>query len=243
MLAIENVTRTFDNGAGFKNIDLTVNEGEIIGILGTSGCGKSTLLRVLSGLDQGYKGTIKINDEVITSVHEKIGMVFQEARLMPWLTVIENVGFGLKVKNRSEQREKAQQLIQSVGLTGFENQYPKDLSGGMAQRVAIARALVSAPEILLLDEPFSALDAFTKMKLQDLLLSIWNEYKSTFVLVTHDIDEALYLCDRILILRGQPGIVYEELRIEIPRPRARGDLLLAQLKDKVLSLLDLSKQE
>lgn len=243
MLAIENVTRTFENGAGFRNIDLTVNEGEIIGILGTSGCGKSTLLRVLSGLDQGYKGTIKINDEVITSVHEKIGMVFQEARLMPWLNVIENVGFGLKVKDQSERKKKAQQLIQSVGLTGFENQYPKDLSGGMAQRVAIARALVSAPEILLLDEPFSALDAFTKMKLQDLLLSIWNEYKSTFVLVTHDIDEALYLCDRILILRGQPGIVYEELKIDAPRPRARGDLLLAQLKDKVLNLLDLSKQE
>lgn len=241
MLAIENVTRTFDNGAGFKNIDLTVNKGEIIGILGTSGCGKSTLLRVLSGLDQGYKGTIKINNEALTSVHEKIGMVFQEPRLMQWLTVTENVGFGLK--DRTERKKKAQQYIQSVGLSGFEKLYPKDLSGGMAQRVAIARALVSAPEILLLDEPFSALDAFTKMKLQDLLLSIWNEYKTTFVLVTHDIDEALYLCDRILILRGQPGIVYEELKVDLPRPRARGDVLLAKLKDKILNLLDLSKYE
>lgn len=241
MLAIENVTRTFENGAGFKNIDLTVNEGEIIGILGTSGCGKSTLLRVLSGLDQGYKGTIKINNEVITSVHEKIGMIFQEPRLMQWLTVIENVGFGLK--NRFERKKKAQHYIQSVGLEGFENQYPKDLSGGMAQRVAIARALVTAPEILLLDEPFSALDAFTKMKLQDLLLSIWNEFKSTLVLVTHDIDEALYLCDRILILRGQPGMVYEELKVDLPRPRARGDVSLAQLKDKILNLLDLSKHQ
>jgi len=241
MLAIENVTRTFENGAGFKNIDLTVNEGEIIGILGTSGCGKSTLLRVLSGLDQGYKGTIKINNEVITSVHEKIGMIFQEPRLMQWLTVIENVGFGLK--DRSERKKKAQHYIHSVGLAGFENQYPKDLSGGMAQRVAIARALVTAPEILLLDEPFSALDAFTKMKLQDLLLSIWNEFKSTLLLVTHDIDEALYLCDRILILRGQPGIVYEELKVDLPRPRARGDVSLAQLKDKILNLLDLSKHQ
>lgn len=241
MLAIENVTRTFENEAGFKNIHLTVNKGEIIGILGTSGCGKSTLLRVLSGLDQGYKGTIKINNEAINSVHEKIGMVFQEPRLMPWLTVIENVGFGLK--DPSERKKKSQQFIEFVGLSGFENQYPKDLSGGMAQRVAIARALVSAPEILLLDEPFSALDAFTKMKLQDLLLSIWNEYKSTFILVTHDIDEALYLCDRILILRGQPGIVHEELKIDVPRPRARGDIKLAQLKDEVLHLLDLSKHE
>ncbi|WP_102347163.1 ABC transporter ATP-binding protein [Bacillus sp. Marseille-P3661] len=239
MLAIENVTRTFNNGAGFKNINLTVNEGEVLGILGTSGCGKSTLLRVLAGLDQGYNGTIKINDDIIDSVHEKIGMIFQEPRLMPWLTVIENVAFGLK--NAPDRKEKAKHYIQSVGLAGFESHYPKDLSGGMAQRVAIARALVTAPEILLLDEPFSALDAFTKMKLQDLLLSIWQEYKSTFVLVTHDIDEALYLCDRVLILRGQPGEIYEELTIDVPKPRSRGDIKLAQLKEQILNHLDLSR--
>ncbi|MBU8880131.1 ABC transporter ATP-binding protein [Bacillus sp. FJAT-29790] len=239
MLAIENVSRTFTNGeTGFKNINLSVNKGEIIGILGTSGCGKSTLLRVLSGLDEEYRGTVRIGGEAVRSVHEKIGMIFQEHRLLPWLKVIENVAFGLN--NSLQKNEKASKYLDSVGLKGFENHYPKDLSGGMAQRVAIARVLVTAPEILLLDEPFSALDAFTKMQLQDLLLSIWQQYQSTILLVTHDIDEALYLCDRIIILRGQPGEVYSEIAIDQPKPRARGDAYLGQLKEKIIHLLDLS---
>lgn len=239
MLAIENVSRTFANGeTGFKNINLTVQKGEIIGILGTSGCGKSTLLRVLSGLDEGYAGTVKIYGNIVRSVHEKIGIIFQEPRLLPWLNVIDNVAFGL---NNNEQKiEIAKKYISLVGLAGFENHYPKDLSGGMAQRVAIARALVTAPEILLLDEPFSALDAFTKMQLQDLLLSIWEQYQSTMLLVTHDVDEALYLCDRIIILRGQPGEIFDMLTIEQKRPRTRGDAYLGQLKEKIINLLDLS---
>ncbi|EIJ82155.1 ABC transporter-like protein [Bacillus methanolicus PB1] len=239
MLAIENVSRTFANGeTGLKNINLTVQKGEIIGILGTSGCGKSTLLRVLSGLDEGYAGTVKIDGDIVRSVHEKIGIIFQEPRLLPWLNVIDNVAFGLK--NNDQKMEIAKKYISLVGLAGFENHYPKDLSGGMAQRVAIARALVTAPEILLLDEPFSALDAFTKMQLQDLLLSIWEQYQSTMLLVTHDVDEALYLCDRIIILRGQPGEICDMLTIEQKRPRARGDAYLGQLKEKIINLLDLS---
>ncbi|MBA9026403.1 MULTISPECIES: ABC transporter ATP-binding protein [Bacillaceae] len=239
MLAIENVSRTFSNGeTGFKNISLSIQKGEIIGILGTSGCGKSTLLRVLSGLDVGFKGSVLIDGEAVSSVHEKIGMIFQEPRLLPWLKVIENISFGLT--NDLNKHEKASKYLESVGLKGFENHYPKDLSGGMAQRVAIARALVTAPEILLLDEPFSALDAFTKMQLQDLLFSIWKQYESTILLVTHDIDEALYLCDRIVILRGQPGMIYSEIVIDQPKPRARGDAYLGQLKDKIIHLLDLS---
>lgn len=235
MLAVKNVSRTFSNGAtGFKNVNFETKKGEIIGVLGTSGCGKSTLLRVLSGLDADYTGTVKISGDTIKSVHEKVGVIFQESRLMPWLTVKENISFGLR---DSQKDEKAQEYIKLVGLQGFENHYPKDISGGMAQRVSIARALITAPEVLLLDEPFSALDAFTKMQLQDLLLTIWNEYKSTMLLVTHDIDEALYLCDRIIILKGQPGEIYETIQINAQRPRSRGDVKLAQLKAEILALL------
>lgn len=236
MLAVQNVSRTFSNGTtGFKNINLETKQGEIVGVLGTSGCGKSTLLRVLAGLDSDYTGTVKISGDIIKSVHEKVGVIFQESRLMPWLTVLENISFGLK--NDSKKNEKAQEYVKLVGLQGFENHYPKDISGGMAQRVSIARALITAPEVLLLDEPFSALDAFTKMQLQDLLLTIWEKYKSTMIVVTHDIDEALYLCDRIVILKGQPGEVYQTIQIDDPKPRSRGDIKLAQLKAEILSLL------
>jgi sulfonate transport system ATP-binding protein len=242
MLSLENVSRTFSGGsAGFKNISLASEQGEIIGLLGTSGCGKSTLLRVLSGLDSEYTGTVKINDSLIKAVHEKVGIIFQEPRLMPWLNVVDNVAFGLKAAKDKEKAAK--DFVELVGLKGFEKHYPKDLSGGMAQRVSIARALVTNPEVLLLDEPFSALDAFTKMQLQDLLLNIWKQYKSNIVLVTHDIDEALYLCDRIFILRGQPGEVYKELRVPLAKPRARGDQELANLKDSILKLLDLTHDE
>lgn len=236
MLAVHNVSRTFSNGtAGFRNVSLETKQGEIIGVLGTSGCGKSTLLRVLSGLDPDYSGIVEINGDIIKSVHEKVGVIFQESRLMPWLTVLENISFGLK--NDRKKNEKAQEYVKLVGLQGFEKHYPKDISGGMAQRVSIARALITAPEVLLLDEPFSALDAFTKMQLQDLLLTIWEKYKSTMILVTHDIDEALYLCDRIVILKGQPGEIYQTIKIDDPKPRSRGDIKLAQLKAEILALL------
>lgn len=231
MLAVQNITRTFNEGkAGFNPLTFSIQEGEIIGILGTSGCGKSTLLRVLSGLDKQYEGEISVDQE-------KVGMMFQEPRLMPWLTVEENVGFGTKDE---EKRKFIQSFIDLVGLTGFEKHYPKDLSGGMAQRVAIARSLVTNPEILLLDEPFSAVDAFTKMQLQELLLSIWNQHHTTMLLVTHDIDEALYLCDRIFILRGQPGELYAEINIDEAKPRTRSSHRLAEKKEEILKLLNLN---
>lgn len=231
MLAVQNISRTFNNGkAGFRNVTFSIKEGEIIGVLGTSGCGKSTLLRVLSGLDEQYKGTFTLENH-------KVGMMFQEPRLMPWLSVQDNICFGVQ---SPEQKLLAKDLIELVGLDGFESHYPKDLSGGMAQRTAIARSLITEPDVLLLDEPFSALDAFTKMQLQDLLLSIWKNRQATMVLVTHDIDEALYLCDRIFILRGQPGELYAEIKIEQPKPRSRGDVALAEKKAEILSLLDLN---
>ncbi|HET7627554.1 MAG TPA: ABC transporter ATP-binding protein [Bacillales bacterium] len=241
MLQLENVTKTFSEGTtAFRDIGLTARKGEIIGILGTSGCGKSTLLRTISGLDDHYEGTIKIEGEVSRGLNDKIGSIFQEPRLMPWLNVIDNVTFGLKGK-RSEKVKAAKRFLRLVGLEGAEGRFPRELSGGMAQRVAIARALVTSPEILLLDEPFSALDAFTKMKLQDLLLDIWAETKATLVIVTHDIDEALHLCDRVLILRGQPGAVFKEIKVSRKRPRARGDNELAIIKEEILTILDLSR--
>ncbi|MGG3944105.1 ABC transporter ATP-binding protein [Peribacillus psychrosaccharolyticus] len=229
MLSVEQVSRTFNHKqAGLIEVSFSVEEGEIIGILGTSGCGKSTLLRVLSGLDKEYTGKFSLEKEYV-------GMMFQEPRLMPWLTVEQNVAFGLK----GDQKAIVHELLDTVGLSGFEKHYPKDLSGGMSQRTAIARALVTEPEVLLLDEPFSAVDAFTKMQLQELLLSIWKKKNTTMLLVTHDIDEALYLCDRILILKGQPGVLAEVLTIKQSKPRDRTDTDLASIKAEILHVLDL----
>lgn len=229
MLSVQQVSRTFNHKqAGLIDVSFSVEEGEIIGILGTSGCGKSTLLRVLSGLDKDYTGNFSLEKE-------EVGMMFQEPRLMPWLTVEQNVAFGLK----GNQEALVHELLGTVGLTGFEKHYPKDLSGGMSQRTAIARALVTEPEVLLLDEPFSAVDAFTKMQLQELLLSIWKKKNTTMLLVTHDIDEALYLCDRILILKGQPGVLAEVLTIKQSKPRNRTDMDLALIKAEILQVLDL----
>lgn len=235
MLSAKKLSRIFEDGiSGFKNVDLTISDGEIVGVLGTSGCGKSTLLRVLAGLDEGYDGKFEISNK---DTSKKIGMMFQEPRLMPWLSVNDNVCFG---KQSIVQKDRATELIELVGLNGFEKHYPKDLSGGMAQRTAIARSLLTEPDVLLLDEPFSALDAFTKMNLQDLLLSIWEKRKTTMILVTHDIDEALYLCDRIIIMRGQPGELYAEIKIEQKKPRNRIDSDLTKKKEEILNLLDLN---
>ncbi|MRH42024.1 ATP-binding cassette domain-containing protein [Aquibacillus halophilus] len=238
-LELKNVSRTFNGITAVKNISITAEPGEIIGLLGTSGCGKSTVLRAISGLDNDYDGEISINGNTKKEVHDTTGFIFQEPRLLPWLPVLDNVTFGLK-GSRAEKVQRAKEYLESVGLSGKEQLYPRQLSGGMAQRVAIARALVTSPEILLLDEPFSALDAFTKMQLQDLLLDVWNTYQSTVVLVTHDIDEALYLCDRIIVLRGQPGVIDTELVIKEERPRARGSQEMAEYKRKILDRLDLN---
>lgn len=238
-LELRKVGRTFSGTTAVENVSFKAGQGEIIGLLGTSGCGKSTLLRALSGLDDAYEGDIFINGRLARGVGGTTGFIFQEPRLLPWKTVLNNVIFGLG-GDRQEQLELGREYLASVGLKGREELYPKQLSGGMAQRVAIARALVTAPQILLLDEPFSALDAFTKMQLQDLLLNIWGTHQTTMVLVTHDIDEATYLCDRIIILRGQPGKVEKVLTIDEPRPRARGSQVLAELKATILDSLDLT---
>jgi len=249
MLRIENVSKRFANGfIALDDLNLTVDQGEIVSLVGTSGCGKSTLLRIISGLEYPTVGEVFIDDDLINSPHPKIGLIFQEPRLMPWLTVRENVEFGLdtlpNVKfNRLERRDLVDRILERVSLTEFANALPRQLSGGMAQRVAIARALVTKPSILLLDEPFSALDAFIRMKLQDHLLSIWDYDRPTLILVTHDIEEALVLSDRIIVLRGNPGHIHQEFIIDLPRPRKRTDPLFQQGKETILATLDLSTDE
>jgi sulfonate transport system ATP-binding protein len=221
-----------------------VAQGEIVGVVGTSGCGKSTLLRVIAGLDRG-EGTLALHGRQIEGLSELVGLVFQEPRLMPWLTVRQNAAFGLAGKgiSRAERDESTRGWLKLVGLEGSEGLYPKQCSGGMAQRVALARCLATRPEILLLDEPFSALDAFTRMALQEVLLDIWTKFRTTLVLVTHDLDEALHVCNRILVMRGRPGTLAREIPVELPYPRPRGDPYLGRLKERILQILDLNGQQ
>jgi sulfonate transport system ATP-binding protein len=237
MLSIRNVQKSFDSHAKvLRDINLNVGEGEVISIVGPSGCGKSTLLRIVGGLDREYDGDIEIES---SGDRHGVGIIFQEPRLMPWLSARDNVSFGLR-SSSAEKRSAANRLLAKVGLEGKEHVIPKALSGGMAQRVAIARALATSPEVLLLDEPFSALDAFTKMRLQDLLLEIWSETRTTMLLVTHDVDEAVYLSDRVVVLAGTPGEICRIVKINSPRPRLRTDEQLARLKGEVLEALGMS---
>ena len=236
VLKINHLTRIFNNQNGVRDVSFELHKGEIIGLLGKSGSGKSTILRTIAGLDTGYTGDIEIAGKQIKGPHEEIGVVFQEARLMPWLTVLENVQFGLK-GDKAENEKLARYYLGQVGLADATDLYVKQLSGGMAQRVAIARALAASPGLLLMDEPFSALDAFTKMQLQDLVLDIWQEQQLSAVIVTHDIDEALYLCDRIILLAGKPGEVDKEIILDEPRPRHRGSETLARKKTEILESL------
>mgnify|MGYP001239106609 CR=1 FL=1 len=238
VLEINRLTRIFEGNNGVRNVSFTVEKGEIIGLLGKSGSGKSTILKSIAGLDQDYMGDITIHGEKINGPHQEIGVVFQEPRLFPWLTVLENVQFGLN-GSKAVNEEVSKNMLKKVGLLDASELYVKQLSGGMAQRVAIARALVANPGLLLLDEPFSALDAFTKMQLQDLVLDIWKAKQLSAVIVTHDIDEALYLCDRIIVLSGKPGHIEREFRIDEARPRNRGSEYLARKKAEILQTLNI----
>jgi sulfonate transport system ATP-binding protein len=228
---------------GLGSIDLTVNRSEIISLIGTSGCGKSTILRIIAGLSFPSSGTVRIDDQIITKPHPEISIIFQESRLMPWLTVWENIQFGLQHLPKTQRNLLTGEIIEKVGLTQFAKALPKELSGGMAQRVAIARALVTNPSILLLDEPFSALDAFTRLSLQDHLLQIWEYDHPTMILVTHDVEEAVMLSDRVIVMRGNPGRIHQEFAIDLPRPRRRTDQHLQYWKEQLLEALDLSTGE
>ncbi|GLF91230.1 aliphatic sulfonates import ATP-binding protein SsuB [Bacillus safensis] len=213
---------------------LTIVPGEFVTVIGPSGCGKSTLLKIIGGLDTEYDGHISIGNRQITEPGMKQGFIFQEHRLFPWLTVEENIAANFNLK-QSDVRRKVDELIEIVRLKGFEHAYPHELSGGMSQRVAIARALLRDPEILLLDEPFGALDAFTRKHLQDVLLDIWQEKRTTMVLVTHDIDESIYLGNEIVLLQARPGRIHQILPVNLPFPRDRTSTDFQHLRQKVLS--------
>ncbi len=234
-LQVKALGRRFGEKQVLQQVNFSVGKGEIVSLLGTSGCGKSTVLRALAGLDNDYEGNISIPSD------QRVGFIFQEPRLLPWKTVLANATFGLK-GDRKENEAKARRYLELVGLKEAEKLYPRELSGGMAQRAAIARALVTEPDILLLDEPFSALDAFTKMQLQELLLKIWETTGTTIILVTHDIDEALYLSDRVLLLQGRPSTLAKDLKIALTRPRSRGSAALGKWKEDILDLLEGKEQ-
>ena len=241
MLVLDRVGKTYPNGVrALDGISLSVGAGEILVVIGGSGCGKSTMLRAVCGLDAPSQGRVVLDGTLIAAPHVKIGIIFQEPRLLPWLCVADNVGFGLEGRPKAERRARVGRALDRVGLADKARVWPRELSGGQAQRVAIARALVPRPQVLLLDEPFSALDAFTRTDLQDHLLDLWADAKPTLVIVTHDVEEAIVLADRIMVMRSRPGRVYEEIACDLPRPRDRQSAAFDFIKRRVLAALDRS---
>ncbi|MGE8389390.1 MAG: ABC transporter ATP-binding protein [Pseudomonas sp.] len=222
-----------------EGIDLDIRPGEFVSILGASGCGKSTLLRLIVGLDQDYQGQILLDQQPVRGPSLERGIVFQDHRLFPWMTLQQNIELALKnhALATAEKHRLVAEHIELVGLSGYEQAYPHQLSGGMAQRAAIARALVNKPKVLLLDEPLGALDALTRVRMQQELQRIWVQERCTVIMVTHDIEEALYLGDRVIVLDAHPGRVREDLRIELPHPRERHNPLLHEYKQLLLDQL------
>ncbi|WKB34764.1 ABC transporter ATP-binding protein [Terrilactibacillus sp. S3-3] len=220
------------------NVRFDIKDGEFVTIIGPSGCGKSTLLKIIAGLDTDYEGSVHIGDSVVDKPSVEQGFVFQEHhRLFPWLTVEENIAADLSLR-KPAIRQKVNDLISIVRLNGFEKAYPKELSGGMSQRVAIARALLREPAVLLLDEPFGALDAFTRQHLQDVLLQIWMKTKTTMILVTHDLDESVYLGNKVVVMQSKPGAVRHIIPIDLPFPRQRTDSLFQKTRQTVMKELE-----
>lgn len=234
LLQLQNIHKAYDGLRVLDDVSLSLAPGEIVSLLGPSGCGKSTLLRIAAGLDQDFSGALEFNPLLQFGRGTGIGVVFQEPRLMPWLNVAQNVSFA---DGWIADEKWVQQLLRDVGLSGHADALPKQLSGGQAQRAAIARGLYGKPHVLLLDEPFSAVDAFTRMKLQDLLSELAERYEIAVLLVTHDLDEAFYLSDRVLILGGTPSRLQRELAVPLARPRDRRSAELAYLGGEALTEL------
>lgn len=219
-----------------NNIDLEVQEGEFLTIVGSSGCGKSTLLRLIAGLDPSFDGSITIDNQLIAGIGRDRGMVFQDHRLFPWMNVEQNIGFGLEDLPAKERKRIVQEHIELVGLNGFEKAKPGELSGGMSQRVAIARTLVKKPDIILFDEPFGALDALTRIQMQHEILRIREQSNITMILVTHDIDEAVLLGDRVIVMSKKPGRIQKTIPVYLPRPRDRNSYDFLKIREQIFHL-------
>jgi len=219
-------------------VSLSLAAGELVSLVGPSGCGKSTLLRLIAGLDAPDSGELLIGSESITGPNAERGLVFQDPNLFPWLTVRRNIEAGLVARQvLHEKRHEVEEFMRLVGLESFADAYPHHLSGGMAQRVALARALINHPKVLLLDEPLGALDAFTRMRMQDEVLRLWQARRTTMLLVTHDIDEAIYMSDRIVIMTQRPGRIERTIPVSLERPRDRSSSGFLQLRGEILELL------
>jgi sulfonate transport system ATP-binding protein len=232
-----NVVKRFDRDVVLRDVSFEVRPSEIACLIGPSGCGKSTLLRLLSGLERDHGGSLHVDGRPIAGPNRAVGFMFQEPRLLPWLTVHDNIALGLAPARRRDAAARVPALLAQVQLEGSARAWPRQLSGGMAQRVALARALAAEPGVMLLDEPFSAVDALTRMTLQELVLSIARRTRITMLLVTHDLDEALYLSDRVFVLCGRPATLGEVITVDVPRPRDRRDPELARLRAHLMDAL------
>jgi sulfonate transport system ATP-binding protein len=242
LIEIDRVTVVFGQGRkahkAIEETSIRIEPGEFVCILGPSGCGKSTLLNSLAGYVKPNSGEVRVDGEVVTKPGPDRGMVFQQYSLFPWKTVKENVAFGPKMEGLSSPESVANTFLEMVGLSRFANRYPAELSGGMQQRVGIARALANYPRVLLMDEPFGALDAQTRLMMQESLLNIWQEFGTTVLFITHDVDEAIFLADRVLIMSASPGRIIAEFPIDLPRPRVpevTADPTFAELKRKCIA--------
>ncbi|MGN6184683.1 MAG: ABC transporter ATP-binding protein [Thermoanaerobaculia bacterium] len=239
---VRNINMTFGNVRVLDNIELGVHAGEFVCLLGPSGCGKSTLLNIIGGFIKPTEGTVTIDNEPVTGPDPRRIFVFQERGVFPWLTVEQNIGFGLFRHNEQEKRERIAHYVQLVGLKGFEQSYPRELSGGMKQRLEVARALAVNPDVLYLDEPFGALDSITRLQMRRELLRIWHAERKTILFVTHDIEESVQLADRVVVLSARPGRVRSIVEIDIPHPRDLSDPRYIQLRDRIFGEIGLAHQ-
>jgi sulfonate transport system ATP-binding protein len=239
-VSIKHASKQFGGQPVINDVSFDVRAGEVVSLIGPSGCGKSTLLRLLAGLEGDHSGQLSIDGAPVTGANTGVGLMFQEPRLMPWLTVADNVAFGLRGQH-ARDTEAITALLDQVQMHDAAGMLPKQLSGGMAQRAALARALATKPTLLLLDEPFSAVDAITRIHLQDLLLDTWQRTQLTMLLVTHDLDEALTLSDRVIVLSDRPASITAIIDVALPRPRNRGDLALLKLRASLMKSLHLAR--
>lgn len=250
VLKLDNVSKSFakvekdEITHALSNISLEMKSGEFISLVGTSGCGKSTILRLIAGLITPTVGTLSVNDKEITEPAPDRGMVFQRPTLFPWLTVEKNIGFSLKMQHKLKGNEqRVERMLDLIGLKNFKDDYPGQLSGGMAQRVALVRTLINEPPILLLDEPLGALDAFTRMNMQDEILSAWKGRNQLAVMVTHDVDEAIYMGTRVIVMEPSPGRIKADIPIKLDYPRNRSSSQFIEYRNQILEMLNYGVKE